>query len=465
MDAVLLARAQFAFTVAFHFLFVPISLGSGMFLLLAARRWYKSRSETDQAGLAFWLKIFATTFAVGVASGITMEFAFGTNWATYSRVVGDIFGAPLAAEALFAFFLESVFLGILLFGRKRVSPRFYYVSTWLVVGGALLSALWIIIANSWQQTPAGYEMQGGKAVLTHFWAAAFNPTTIPRYLHTVVSTWVMGAFMAGGIAAYYLRKGLHTDFAKKTLKVAVIFGLICTIAMPIIGDWQARVVADHQPAKMAAFEGLFTTESNADLTLFGIVDADQQTTHAKLALPGILSLLLTGSTSGEVTGLDSIPADEQPPLEATYYTYRVMVILGIYFLLLLLVGVFLQLRKKLTTDRRYQAVLMWSAPFAMLAIQCGWFAAEIGRQPWVVQDILKTKDAVSSAVPAAQILTTLIIFAVIYALIFAVWFRTIRRTLKSGPVVGAAAGYGDDAPAPDTTANPVPPAGKEEVTS
>ena len=433
MDAVLLARIQFAFTVGYHFMFVPISLGSGVFMLMAARRWYRSQEDRDKAGYLFWLKLFTATFVIGVATGITMEFAFGTNWATYSRFVGDIFGAPLAAEALFAFFLESTFLGVLLFGRKRVSRRFYYVSTWLVVCGALLSALWIIIANSWQQTPAGFTVQDGHAVLTNFWAAAFNPSTVPRYLHTVVATWVAGSFLAAGLAAYFLRRGRHTYFAKKTLIGAVIFGLICSIAMPAIGDWQARVVAKHQPVKLAAYEGLFTTTKDAGITLWGIVDEGTQTTRAHLVVPGMLSLVVTGSTSGAVPGLDTVPADERPPLKATFYTFRFMVILGLYFIVLLLVGVYLHLRKKLTTNRRYLAVLMWSSPLGLVAIELGWVATEIGRQPWIVQGLLKTKDAASSVVPAAQIATTLAIFVVIYALLFVVWLRTVRRLVKAGP--------------------------------
>jgi cytochrome d ubiquinol oxidase subunit I len=463
MDAVFLARVQFALTVGYHFLFVPISLGSGVFMLMAGRRWYKSQSEADKAGFLFWLKLFTATFVVGVATGITMEFAFGTNWATYSRFVGDIFGAPLAAEALFAFFLESTFLGILVFGRGRVSRRFYYVSTWLVVCGALLSALWIIIANSWQQTPAGYSVENGHAVLTHFWAAAFNPSTLPRYFHTIFSTWLAGAFLAGAVAAYYLRRGRHTDFAKRTLVGAVIFGLVCSIAMPIIGDWQARVVAKNQPVKMAAYEGIFTTTSDAGISVFGIIDENNQTTHAKLAIPGMLSWVVTGSTSGEIPGLDSVPASERPPLQATYYTYHAMIILGIYFIVLLAVGAVLHWRKRLTTNRRYQAVLMWSAPFAMLAMELGWIATEIGRQPWIVQGLLKTKDAASSVVPAAHVLTTLIIFVAIYALLYVVWFRNVRRTVKAGPLE-VALPQASVVTGGEVAASPIPALNAEEVT-
>jgi cytochrome d ubiquinol oxidase subunit I len=443
MDAVLLARIQFAFTVGYHFLFVPISLGTGVFMLLAGRRWYKTQSENDKAGFLFWLKLFSLTFVIGVATGITMEFAFGTNWATYSRFVGDIFGAPLAAEALFAFFLESTFLGVLLFGRNRVPRKLYYVSMWLVVCGALLSALWIIIANSWQQTPAGYAVQDGHAVLTGFWAAAFNPSTVPRYLHTVFSTFVAGSFMAALIAGFYMKRGRHTEFAKRTLKVAVIFGLICSIAMPIIGDWQARVVGKYQPVKMAAYEGLFQSEKNAGLLIFGVMDTKDKTIHAKLALPGLLSWTLTGSTSGEVPGLETVPPEEQPPLQLTFTTYRIMMILGIYFGLVLLYGLYLLVRKKLYSSRRYLTVLMWSAPLTWVAIEAGWFATEVGRQPWIVQGMLKTKDAASSVVSASHILTTMIIFVVIYALLFGVWFTKMRKAIVAGPQDGAldAGGY------------------------
>ncbi len=466
MDPVALARLQFAFTVAYHFLFVPISLGSGIFLLISGRRWYKSQSTVDKAGFLFWLKLFTTTFAIGVATGITMEFAFGTNWSTYSRFVGDIFGAPLAAEGIFAFFLESTFLGILLFGRERVSRRFYYVSTWLVVLGAHLSALWIIIANSWQQTPAGYKIESGHAVLTDFFAAAFNPSTLPRFVHTVASTWVAGAFIAAGISAFYLRRGKHTDFAKKTLAIAVVFGLVMSAAMPILGDWHAKEVAKEQPVKMAAFEGLFTTTRNAPLTLFGFIDEGSETVRLQVGAPGLLSFLLTGSTGGAVSGLDTVPRDQWPPLQATFASYHLMVLFGLYFGLIMLLAVVQLLRKRLADSRRLLAVLTWSAPLPIIAIELGWMAAEIGRQPWIVQGLLKTKEAASVVVPAGQIAFTLAVFVIIYALLFVAWFRAMRRTIMVGPVEGAfAGGYAAPAvaPAPSAALDPIAPA--SEVTT
>ena len=314
MDAVLLARLQFAFTVGYHFLFVPFSLGVGLILLIATRRAYRSGLPEDEAASRFWLKLFTATFVIGVATGITMEFAFGTNWADYSRFVGDIFGAPLAAEALFSFFLESTFLGVLLFGRGRVSKRFLYISTWLVVLGAHLSALWILIANSWQQTPAGYKVEGGRAVLTDFVAAAVNYSTLWRFLHTVSATWLAGAFVAAAIAAYYLRQGRHVDFAKWTLAVSLILGLAMSAALPLLGDRQAAVVAEHQPMKMAAFEGLFTTEGYRDMLAVGWIDQENRTVRA-IGLPDMLSLVLTGSRAGVVPGLDQVPPADWPPLQ------------------------------------------------------------------------------------------------------------------------------------------------------
>src|SRR5450759_3310680 len=273
MAVVLLSRIQFAATIAYHFLFVPLSLGLSLMLLIAERRYYKSGKVEDKAAANFWIRLFTTTFAIGVATGITMEFAFGTNWAAYSRFVGDVFGAPLAAEGVLAFFLESTFLGVLLFGRPKVSKRFYYVSTWLVMLGSHLSALWIIIANSWQQTPAGFKVEGGRAILTDFFAAALNPSTLPRFFHTVVSTWTVGGFLVAGIAAYYLLKGRHTAFAKQAMPVALVVALLASLAMPFLGDWSAKQVAATQPSKLAAFEGLYQGGPNAGMAVAGWVDA------------------------------------------------------------------------------------------------------------------------------------------------------------------------------------------------
>jgi cytochrome d ubiquinol oxidase subunit I len=447
VDPVALARIQFAFTVAYHFLFVPISLGLALMIVIAERRYYKSGDPADRSISDFFIKLFAATFAIGVATGITMEFAFGTNWATYSRFVGDIFGAPLAAEALFAFFLESTFLGILLFARERVSRRFYYVSTWLVLFGSHLSALWIIIANSWQQTPAGFKVEGGRAVLTDFLAVAFNPSTLPRYFHTVASTWVVGAFLAAAIAAWYLLRGKHERYAKQVLGVTLVLAVVMTLAMPFLGHWSAVQVADTQPAKVAAFEGWYKTGPNATLMLFGWTDpATQQTTG--IGIPGMLSLLIGFNTDTVVKGLDAFPKDLWPPVNAVFQVYHVMVAAGMLMIGIAVLALFFWWRGTLP-KRKWLLWLLVAAPFiAEIAIQTGWASAELGRQPWIVYGLLKTADAISKVVPAGQIVATLSIFGLIYLVLFLGWARIFFGIIGKGPAEPQGAGVREPVPTP-----------------
>jgi len=436
VDTVLLSRIQFAFTVGYHYLFVPLSLGLALVVMLAERRYYKSGLEADKAASVFWTRLFTTTFAIGVATGITMEFAFGTNWANYSRFVGDIFGAPLAAEGLFAFFLESTFLGVLLFGRNRVSKRFYYLSSWMVFIGSHLSALWIIIANSWQQTPAGFKVVDGRAVLTNFWEAALNPSTLPRYTHVVVATWVAGGFVVAGIAAYYLLQKRHVAFARRAVAGGLALALVASLALPLIGHWSAIQVGQTQPAKMAAFEGIFKTESGAPMALIGWVDEQSQTVRG-IKVPYLLSLLLTGRTSGQVTGLDQFAPADRPPLQLTFQSYHLMVLLGLYFIGLAGFGLYLLRRGRLESNRGFLKALVYSIPLPVLASQVGWMAAEVGRQPWIVYGQLRTVDAVSAVVPAGHVAATLAMFAALYTLLFVGWLRIALGIVRQGPPVSA----------------------------
>ncbi len=459
MDAVTLARVQFAFTVAYHFLFVPISLGLALMLLLAERRYYKSGEPTHKATSEFFIRLFVATFAIGVATGITMEFAFGTNWAAYSRFVGDIFGAPLAAEGVFAFFLESTFLGVLIFGRDRVSKRFYYVSAWLVFIGSYLSALWIIIANSWQQTPAGYKIQGGRAVLTDFFAAAFNPSTLPRYFHTVVSAMVVGSFLVAAIAAWYLLHGRKQRFARAVLPTALVVALITSLAMPLLGHWSADTVARTQPTKLAALEGQYKTQTDAPLQIVGWSDPVTQKTYA-IGVPGMLSLLVGFNTSTEIKGLEAWPKDLWPPVNAVFQTYHMMVAIGIILILIGVLAIFFWWRKSLERQRWLLWLLVASPILASLAVQTGWAAAELGRQPWIVYGLLKTVDAISNVrvVPAYQIALTLGIFAVIYLVLFIGWARIFFGIIAAGPESSTAAGASREpvpvpVPAGSTTAS------------
>jgi cytochrome d ubiquinol oxidase subunit I len=431
MDAVLLARIQFAFTVGYHFIFVPISIGVGLMVVLAERRYYKTGIPADKAASNFWLKLFTATFAIGVATGITMEFAFGTNWAEYSRFVGNIFGAPLAAEGLIAFFLESTFLGILLFGRKKVSKRFYYVSAWLVWIGSLLSALWILIANSWMQTPAGYRIEDGKAILTSFWGAALNPSIGPRYFHTVAAALVTGCFVVAGVSAYYLLKKRHVRFAKRAMLQAVIVGLVLSVAMPFLGHWGALVVAEYQPVKMAAFENVDETRRNAPLYLFGWANDDGTTTG--VSIPSGLSLMLGLDPGHEVTGLDSVAPEDRPPLQVTFQSYHLMIALGGLFVLVFLFALVMHILGRLERSRLVQWLLIACVPLSILAINMGWTAAEVGRQPWVVQGLMRTSDGVSPVVSAGEIWATLGIFALVYLVLFVAWLRIFVGIIKKGP--------------------------------
>jgi cytochrome d ubiquinol oxidase subunit I len=439
MTAETLARIQFAFTVGYHFIYVPMSIGIALMVVIAEGRYYRSRLEADKAASNFWIKLFTTTFAVGVATGLTMEFAFGTNWANYSRFVGDIFGSPLAAEGIFAFFLESTFLGVLLFGRKRVGRGMYYASTWLVFLGANLSALWILIANSWQQTPAGYKVVDGKAVMTSFWAVVANPSTAPRLVHTLAATWIAGAFAVAGISAWYLLKRRHVAFARRHLLTALIIGLVISGLMPLIGDWQATEVATHQPVKLAAFEGIGRTTEDAPMTIIGWWSPSRNEAVG-LRIPGLLSFLAFGSFSDEVKGLDSVPPADRPPVQPVFLSYHFMVMFSGYFVLLMLVSLVFYLWKRRIESMRW---LLWllviSIPFPIVASELGWMATEIGRQPWIVQGLLRTSDGVSPVVSAGEVVATLAIFAVVYALLFFAWLRIFTRLIARGPEEIAAA--------------------------
>lgn len=441
MDATLLARIQFAVTVGFHFIFPPITLGLTLLILVFESMHLKKGEELYRRLTDFFVKILALVFVLGTATGIVMEFAFGTNWAAYSRMVGDIFGAPLAAEGVFAFFLESVFLGILVFGRKKVSPKVYWLSAFLVFFGSHLSGLWIIIANSWMQTPAGFAIEGGRAVLTDFFAAALNPSTLIRFTHTIVAGWITGAFLVGGISAWYLLKKRSTEFAFPALKISVIVLLIGSLLELGLGHAHSVQVAKTQPEKMAAFEALYDTQSGAPLALFGIPDAENQKNHLYIGIPKMLSFLIHFNFNATVQGLNDFPENERPPVLLPFVSYHVMIILGFFFIGFSLLGGWLLLKNKLADTKWYLAVMVAAIPLPHLANQFGWIAAEVGRQPWAVYRVLRTADAVSAVVPAWQILFSLIGFSLIYTLLFWIFIKILLKIVQKGPEETTAAGY------------------------
>ncbi|MBI4704960.1 MAG: cytochrome ubiquinol oxidase subunit I [Deltaproteobacteria bacterium] len=441
-DTLLFSRLQFALTVGFHFLFPPITIGMAWLIALMLWRALRTGDPVYRQMARFWLRVFALTFGMGVATGIAMEFQFGTNWARYSRFVGDIFGAPLAAEAILAFFLESTFLGVLLFGERRVAPRTYALSALLVAVGSTLSGLWIIIANSWQQTPAGYRLVAGRAELADAWAAFLNPSTVPRFLHTIDGALITGAFFVMGLSAWFLLHGRHQEFARRSLRMALLVGLLAAAAQWPLGHLHAVQVSQTQPAKLAAFEGLWDTRPAAPFLLFGIPDAAAERTGHAVALPGMLSIVVGGSTDTVVRGLKDFPRKDRPPLLPTFASFHLMVALGGYFTALAGLGLLLLLRRRLFDSRWFLYAALWSLPLPLLANELGWMAAEIGRQPWIVYGLLRTDEAFSEAVPAGQVLASLVVFGATYALLFAVWLTLLRRKLRQGPEPPDGAGEG-----------------------
>lgn len=455
-DPVLLARVQFALTAAYHFVFVPLSIGIGLILAINETRYYRTRKESDAAAAMFWVKIFTVTFAMGVATGITMEFSFGTNWADYSRFVGDIFGAPLAAEALLAFFLESVFLGILLFGRNKISPKLYLASAWLVWIGSALSALWILIANSWMQTPAGAALSadGSRAIITDFFAAAFNPTTLTRYSHAVVALLIMGAFGAMAVAAWYMLKGKHSEFALKTLKIGAVVGLITGVVMLGTAHSSAVKVAEEQPTKLAMMEGMYDSEV-PPLYAFGWVDEESQEVITPFAIPGGTSFLATGTWDTEYMGLNELAQTEKYkeldvenlPVNAVFQTYHAMVAMyGLIMLTVLLALIFGFRKGRVQNMKWLQRLLVISPLFPLIAIQTGWFTAELGRQPWVVYPSttgpdgvsLLTSNGVSQSVSSPELLITMVLFLAIYLFLIIAWARILGKIIGKGPDAGEA---------------------------
>jgi cytochrome bd ubiquinol oxidase subunit I len=434
VDAVLLARIQFAVTVGFHFIFPPISIGLAWLLVVFEWLGWRRGDEAYVRLGKFFGKLLALTFAVGVATGIVMEFQFGTNWAQYSKYVGDIFGAPLAAEGVFAFFLESSFLGLYLFGRGRVGKGVHWFAILMVAVGATLSAFWIIVANSWQQTPAGFVVRNGRAELVSFWAAVFNPSTMPRYLHTVDAALIAGAFVVTGVAAWLLRQGRDTDLAKKALTVALVFGLVASVAEVFpFGHLHAQQVARTQPEKFAAIEGLYTSQSGAPVAVFAVPFTRPPELKAAIEIPGLLSWLAFGDAHAPVRGINEFPPENQPPLWVTFVSFHNMVVLGLFFIAAMGWGVLQRLRGRLWEQRWFLGVLVWSIPLPIVACQLGWVAAEVGRQTWIVYGLLRTSDAASRTVPAGDILASLLLFSLIYLALGALWLFLMFREVHHGP--------------------------------
>jgi cytochrome d ubiquinol oxidase subunit I len=437
MNTEILARVQFAFTVAFHYIYPPLSIGLGFILVIMEGMYLRTGQEAYKLMTKFWIKIFALIFGIGVATGIVMEFEFGTNWATYSKYVGDIFGSALAAEGIFAFALESGFLGVLLFGWNRVSPGVHYFSTIMVFFGSMFSAVWIVVANSWQQTPAGYHIVGegvhARAEITDFWAMVFNPSSVERLSHVWIGALLAGAFFVLSVNAYYIVKKKHIEIAQKGFKIALIVAIAASYMQLFTGHKSADGVAKNQPAKLAALEGHFKASGPADMYLLGYVDKKNQETYG-LKIPGGLSFLLYQNTSQHVTGLQSFPEKDRPSqLNAIFQFYHIMVAIGMLLIALSTWAAFQWYRGRLFDSKWLLLSFIWAGILPQIANQVGWFAAEMGRQPWVVYGLLRTSDAFSKSVHANQVLFSIILFGLVYLTLFILFIYLLNKKIIHGP--------------------------------
>lgn len=433
MDALILARLQFAFTVGFHFLFPAMTLGTSLVILFSETMYLVKKDEIYRKITDFLARLLGLIFVAGTATGITMEFSFGMNWSGYSRVVGDIFGPLLAAEAVIAFFLEAVFIGVLIFGRNKVSPKVYWISALLVFVGGHLSAFWILAANSWMQTPAGYEISAtGKIVLSNFSEALLNSSTVVRFFHTVMASWMTCAIMIAGIAGYYVRKALHGETAKMMLKIGIILFAVTPLVQLSLGHLHAIQVIETQPEKAAAMEGLFETTKGAPLYLAGYVDEQNEKTYG-IYIPRMLSFLYNFNLNSEIKGLREFPKDNWPPVNLVFQAYHVMVGVGMLAIFMGLLGLFLLVKNKLFEAKKYLFVLPFLIPLPHIAHETGWISAEVGRQPWIIYKLMKTADGASVVVSANQLVFSLSMFFLIYSMLFVMFVYLFFKIVKNGP--------------------------------
>jgi len=499
------SRAQFALTAIYHWIFVPLTLGLSFIIAIMESIYVRTGKEEWKRITQFWMKLFGINFAIGIATGIILEFEFGTNWSNYSWYVGDIFGAPLAIEGIMSFFLESTFIAIMFFGWEKVSKKFHLLSSWLVAIGSNLSALWILVANAWMQSPVGmhFNPETARSEMLNFWEVLFSPVAINKFLHTVTSAYVLAALFVIAVSAWYLLKKRNLMLAKKSMVIAATFGLLASLFLAMTGDGSACQVAQKQPAKLAAMEGLYHGKTQAGLVAFGILNTDKETDNDaddflfKIEIPKMLSLLSFRDADSFVPGIIDltkgnaehkiISAEEKirngkiaitaladfkdakekhniakqdsarkifeanykqmgygylhdpnsiiPNVPLTFYSFHIMVILGFYFILLFIIILWLTIKKNITGRRFWLRLGLWSFPLAFIASEAGWIVAEVGRQPWVIQDLLPTMVA-SSNIDTISVQITFFLFAILFTILLIADIKIMLAQIKSGPKGG-----------------------------
>lgn len=432
-DPVILARIQFAFTISFHIVFPAFTIGLASWLAVVEGLWLKTGEEVYKEIYKMWVKIFAVCFGMGVVSGVVMSYQFGTNWSVFSDKVGNVIGPLLGYEVLTAFFLEASFLGIMLFGWGRVSKRMHFVSTCIVAVGTIISAFWILSANSWMQTPQGFEIgKDGLLYPTNWMKIIFNPSFPPRFFHMITAAYLTTAFVVGGIGAYYLFRRLHVKHAKIMFGMAMLMAVFVAPLQMIIGHWHGENTMKHQPIKVAAMEGNWERGANKPLYLFGIPNEKTETTDYGVKIPGGASFVLTGSTEGEIPGLKDVSKENRPPVALIFWSFRVMVGLGVAMILTGICATILFLSKKLYNSKLFYLWCMALTPSGFIAILAGWFVTEVGRQPYTAYGVIRTAESISPIV-AESVAVTLIAFIIVYTFVFGAGSYYILKLIRKGP--------------------------------
>jgi cytochrome d ubiquinol oxidase subunit I len=433
LDAETLARIQFAFTVSFHIVFPATSIGLACFLAITEGLWLRTRDALYLQIYKFWLTIFAMSFGIGVVTGIVLSFEFGTNFARFGQIAGPVIGPMIALEVLTAFFLEAGFLGVMLFGMGRVGKRLHFAATCLVALGTMISASWIMSSNSWMQTPAGVEtLANGKLVVTGWWAVINNPSWKTRALHMIFAAWLSGCFLVAGIGAWYILKRRHLDFARRTVSLATGIASIVILAQVFIGDQTAEALAPHQPSKFLAIEGHWDDTPRAPYLFVIVPDEKAETNRFEWGIPLIGSFMVTHHVDATLPGMKHMPRADRPNMALVFYPFRVMFVIALAMFALAAVNLWLRLRGKLFTTRWYLRALVVMTPMGLVATVAGWWAAEFGRQPWVIFGKLRTADAVSPVAPEAM-LTTLLAFVAVYGVLLAGFVLLLIAIVRRGP--------------------------------
>jgi cytochrome d ubiquinol oxidase subunit I len=433
LDPVLLARIQFTFTISFHIIFPAFTIGLASWLAVVEWRWLKTGNKIYEEIYRMWVKIFAVTFGMGVVSGVVMSYQFGTNWSVFADKVGNVIGPLLGYEVLTAFFLEASFLGIMLFGWNRVSPKMHFAATVIVASGTLLSAFWILAANSWMQTPQGFRVgDNGLFYPTNWLQIIFNPSFPYRFAHMVIAAYLTTAFVVGGIGAFYLWQKRYVKHARVMFGMAMLMAVFVAPLQPIIGDLHGLNTFAHQPAKVAAMEGVWETKRGSALKLFGWPDQEEERTKYTIEIPKLSSLILTHDLNGEVKGLKEWPKKERPPVAWVFLSFRIMVGMGILMASTGVIAAVLFFRKKLFDTQWFQFWCMALIPSGFIAVLAGWFVTEIGRQPYIAYEVMRTSESVSPVI-GPHIALSLLAFIIIYIFVFGAGSYYILRLIGQGP--------------------------------